>query len=106
VDNIAKELQSSYVLQQIDSAHVLQGNGKKSLDDFYRYTNEFNRQKFFTRNTDAIKSDIEYSLAISQKLSQASNKSDAQEQMQSKQKELDQQIEKLRKEMNKLQEGK
>jgi TolA-binding protein len=106
VDNIAKELQSSYVLQQIDSAHVLQGNGKKSLDDFYRYTNEFNRQKFFTRNTDAIKSDIEYSLAISQKLSQASNKSEAQEQMQSKQKDLDQQIEKLKKEMNKLQEGK
>jgi lipopolysaccharide biosynthesis regulator YciM len=104
VDNIANELQSSYVLQQIDSAHGLQEGGKKALDDFYRFNNEFNRQKFFSRNTDVIKSDIDYTLAISQKLSRSSNKSD--DQMQSKQKELDQQIDKLKKAMNKLQDVK
>jgi tetratricopeptide (TPR) repeat protein len=106
VDNIAKELQSSYVLQQIDSLHRTQQGGKKLLDDFYHYVNEFGRQKFFSRNTDVIKGDIEYALAISQKLSQSTNKSDVQEQMQSKQKEIDQQIDKLKKEMNKLQDGK
>jgi hypothetical protein len=102
VENIGKELQSSYVLQQIDSLHKIQENGKKMLDDFYRYTGEFSRQKFFSRNTDVIKGDIEYAMAISQKLSQQSNKSEAQEQMQNKQKELDDQIDKLKKEMNKL----
>ena len=101
-DDIAKELQSSYVIQQIDSLHKTQEAGKKELDDFYRFTNEFNRQKFFSRNIDVIKGDIEYALAISQKLSQSSNKSDVQEQMQNKQKEIDQQIDKLKKEMNKL----
>jgi tetratricopeptide (TPR) repeat protein len=106
VDNIAKELQSSYVLQQIDSLHRTQQGGKKLLDDFYHYVNEFGRNKFFSRNTDVIKGDIEYALAISQKLSQSTNKSEVQEQMQSKQKEIDQQIDKLKKEMNKLQDGK
>jgi len=106
VDNIAKELQSSYVLQQIDSLHKTQQGGKKLLDDFYHYVNEFGRNKFFSRNTDVIKGDIEYALAISQKLSQSTNKSEVQEQMQSKQKEIDQQIDKLKKEMNKLQDGK
>jgi hypothetical protein len=104
-DEIAKELQSSYVIQQIDSLHKVQEGGKKELDNFYRYTNEFYRQKFFSRNADVIKGDIEYALAISQKLSQQLSKSEGQDQLQSKQKEIDQQIEKLKKEMNKLQDG-
>jgi tetratricopeptide (TPR) repeat protein len=102
VDNIGKELQSSYVLQQIDSLHKVQEGDKKKLDDYYRFTGEFDRQKFFSRNIDVIKGDIEYAMAISQKLSQQSTKSEVQEQMQNKQKELDDQIDKLKKEMNKL----
>lgn len=102
VDNIGKELQSSYVLQQIDSLHKIQEVDKRNLDDYYRFTGEFNRQKFFSRNVDVIKGDIDYAMAISQKLSQQSNKSEVQEQMQNKQKEIDDQIDKLKKEMNKI----
>jgi DNA-binding transcriptional regulator GbsR (MarR family) len=88
------------VLHQTDSLHTTQLDGKVKLVKYYTFVDEFYRKSFFTRNVETIKNDIEYALAIVQKISQQSDKTDSQQKMQDKQKELDEQIQKLKKEMN------
>jgi tetratricopeptide (TPR) repeat protein len=104
-DKISGELPSSFVVQQIDSLHKDQQLEKKKLDDFYVFTDEFARSKFFARNIDVIKADIEYASAIAQKISHQSTKGDSQQKVQSQSKEIDQEIEKLKQEMDKLNTG-
>jgi tetratricopeptide (TPR) repeat protein len=101
-DKISGELQSSFVIQQIDSLHKDQQKDKKVLDDFYLFTDEFARSKFFARNIDAIKSDLDYTLAISQKISHQNEKGDEQQKVQNKSNEIDQEIDKLKQEMDKI----
>jgi tetratricopeptide (TPR) repeat protein len=105
VDKISEELQSSLVLQKIDSMHKDQVGEKKKLDDYYVFSDEFGRTKFFARNIDVIKSDIDYALAISQKISHQNVKGAAQDQIKDKSNEIDQEIEKLKKEMDRLNSG-
>jgi tetratricopeptide (TPR) repeat protein len=104
-DKISGELQSSFIVRQIDSLHKDQESDKKKLDDFFVFTDEFARSKFFARNIDVIKNDIEYAVAISQKISHQSTKGLEQQQMQNKSKEIDQEIEKLKQEMEKINAG-
>ena len=105
IDKISEELRSSMVIQKIDSMHKDQESEKKKLDDFYVFADEFGRTKFFARNIDVIKSDIEYTLAISQKLAHQIIKGAAEAQAKEKQQEIDKEIEKLKKEMEKLNTG-
>ena len=105
IDKISEELRSSMVIQKIDSMHKDQESEKKKLDDFYVFADEFGRTKFFTRNIDVIKSDVEYTLAISQKLAHQIIKGAAEAQAKEKQQEIDKEIEKLKKEMEKLNTG-
>jgi TolA-binding protein len=102
VNKMSLELQSSTVLHQEDSLHLIQQDTKTKLDQFQVFSDEFYRQTFFHKNIDAVKGDIEYALAIVQKISQQTDKSATQEKMQEKQKELDSQIQKLKKEVEKL----
>jgi len=95
-NKISLELPSSIVLHQTDSLHKLQISGKEKLDNFEIFANEFYRLSFFSRNIEDIKSDIEYALAIVQKISQQTDKSDIQQKMEQKQKELDEEIKKLK----------
>ena len=106
IDKISEELHSSLVLQKIDSMHKDQIGEKKGLDDYYKFVDEFGRTKFFARNNDQIKSDIEYALAISQKISHQTSKGANQDQAKEKSNEIDQEIDKLKKEMDKLNGGK
>jgi tetratricopeptide (TPR) repeat protein len=105
IDKISEELRSSLVIQKIDSMHKDQVSEKKKIDDFYVFADEFGRTKFFARNIDLIKNDIEYALAISQKFSHQVTKGATQEQAKEKQGEIDVEIEKLKKEMDKLNSG-
>jgi hypothetical protein len=106
VNRISLELPSSAVLHQIDSLHKTQGEDKTKLDKYQTFANEFSRSSFFSRNSDNVKNDIEYALAIVQKISQQSNKAEAEQKMDQKQKELDSQIQKLKQQMNNLEPGK
>ncbi len=99
VNKIALELQSSTVLHQSDSLHTLQLDGKTKLDRYYLFNDEFYRKSFFARNVETIKSDVEYTLAIVQKISNLSDKTDLQQKMQDKQKQLDDEISKLKQQM-------
>jgi tetratricopeptide (TPR) repeat protein len=100
INKMSLELPSSTVLHETDSLHTIQLDGKVKLDKYYSYVDEFYRSSFFTRSAESIKNDIEYALAIVQKISQQSDKTETQQKMQEKQKELDEQIQKLKKEMN------
>ncbi len=105
IDKISEELQSSIVLKKIDSLHKDQEGEKKKLDDYYVFSDEFGRSKFFARNIDIIRNDIEYALAISQKIAHQTIKGVADEKIKDKQTEIDQEIDKLKKEMDKLSGG-
>jgi tetratricopeptide (TPR) repeat protein len=105
VDKMAQEMQSSLIIKRIDSLHAQQQARKKTLDEFSAFADEFVRQSFFARNMDVITSDINYSLAISQKISLQSPSADVQKKMDTKQKEIDQKIDKLKKEIGKLNTG-
>lgn len=105
VDRISGELQSSAIAKQVDSLHTEQQARKRTLDEFWTFANEFGRQSLFTRKIDVIKSDIDYTLAIAQKISLQSPKADVQKKIDNKQKELDQKIDKLKKEIGKLNNG-
>jgi tetratricopeptide (TPR) repeat protein len=105
VDRISQEMQSSLIVKRVDSLHSQQQARKKTLDEFSLFADEFGRQAFFARNMDVITSDINYSLAISQKMSLQSPSADVQKKMDTKQKEIDQKIDKLKKEIGKLNSG-
>jgi len=102
VDKIAQEMQSFSVIKRIDSLHAQQETGKKSIDGFISFENEFGRRAFFARNSEVIKNDIDFTLAISQKTSRESPGAEVQKKTETKQKEIDQKIDKLKKEMGKL----
>jgi hypothetical protein len=102
VNKMSLELPSSTVLHETDSLHTIQLDGKVKLDKYYVFVDEFYRKSFFTRSAETIKNDIEYALAIVQKISTQSDKGETQKKMQDKQKELDEQINKLKKEMNSM----
>jgi tetratricopeptide (TPR) repeat protein len=102
IDKISEEMHSSLVIQKIDSMHKDQITEKKGLDDYYRFIDEFGRTKFFARNDELIKSDIEYALAISQKIAHQTVKGATEEKAKEKSQEIDQEIEKLKKEMERL----
>ncbi len=106
VNKISLELPSSTVLHQVDSLHKGQIEDKTKLDKFQVFANEFYRSSFFSRNIDNVKNDIEYAYAIVQKISQQSNKAETEQKMQQKQKDLDEQIQKLKQQMNNLEPGK
>lgn len=106
VNKMALELPSSVVIHQTDSLRTIQLDGKVKLDKYYTYVDEFYRKSFFTRSAESIKNDIEYAYAIVQKISHQSDKSETQQKMQDKQKELDEQIQKLKNEMNNLDKNK
>jgi tetratricopeptide (TPR) repeat protein len=95
VNKISLELPSSTVLHQTDSLRKVQNDDKDKLDKFEIFANEFYRSSFFSRNIADIKNDIEYALAIVQKISHQTDKTDTQQKMEQKQKELDDEIQKL-----------
>ncbi|HUI90670.1 MAG TPA: hypothetical protein VLX68_00345 [Chitinivibrionales bacterium] len=99
VNKLSLELPSSTVLHQTDSLRKVQTEDKDKLDKFEVFADEFYRSTFFSRNIADIKNDIDYALAIVQKISHQTDKTDTQQKMEEKQKELDQEIQKLKQQM-------
>jgi tetratricopeptide (TPR) repeat protein len=99
VNKLSLELPSSTVLHQTDSLRKVQVDDKDKLDKFDIFANEFYRSTFFSRNITDIKNDIDYAFAIVQKISHQTDKTDTQQKMEQKQKELDNEIQKLKQQM-------
>jgi hypothetical protein len=79
----------------------MQTGSLTELMAYYAFMDEVG-SKSFSRTGEAIRSDIDYALATSQKFVQQSPKAEIQQKMETKQKEIDERIEKLKKEMNNL----
>ena len=91
--------QSGYVIKQIDSLHTHQKEIKTSIDDFLKYTDNFERSTFFSRNFESVKEDVDYALAKSQKLGGQVQMQKEVQQMKSKQGEIDKQMEELQRQL-------
>lgn len=86
----------------IDSLHNDQLSHKQKIDDYLLFTEEAKRTKFFERPFETIKSDIEYALANIHKIVNASAIQKETEKIISKDKEINEEIEKLKEEMENL----
>jgi outer membrane protein assembly factor BamD (BamD/ComL family) len=104
-DRISVMAQTSENIGTIDSLHKAQQEGKAALDGFAVFSDEFARSSLFGRNADAIKSDIAFTFAIAQKFSRESKALEEQEKMQGKQNKIDEKIEQMKKELEKLNSG-
>jgi tetratricopeptide (TPR) repeat protein len=101
-DRVSVAAQSSDNIAAIDSLHKIQQEDKSALDKFAVYSDEFNRQSLFARNAEAVKNDIAFTFAIAQKFNRESKAIEEQEKLQGKQNKIDEKIEQMKKELEKL----
>lgn len=96
--DLALSSSSVLALQMIDSLHTEQQSLKNDLDRFLSFEIEFDRKSFFSHNADNVRADIEYALAVVEKLDLTrDDRKDLQQQQ-----ELERQIEKIKQEMEQL----
>lgn len=103
VDNFAKVSQLNSRANQQDSMRVEHENYIKKFKEHYHYVEDFGRTSFFSRNLSAIAEDIDYALATVEKIAGHSDVIKEQQKMEDRQLQIDQEIEQLKKEMEKLQ---
>ncbi|MBN1760710.1 MAG: hypothetical protein JW863_20445 [Chitinispirillaceae bacterium] len=103
IDNISKSGQTSAIAAATDSLHAEQQAYVKEFGEYYDFADEFKRSSFFTRNADAVREDIEYALARVQKIVGSASVQKVQKKAEEQEQELNAEIERLQKEMEKLQ---
>jgi tetratricopeptide (TPR) repeat protein len=99
---LAASRQSSHVLGLIDSLGNRQQDRKRAIDAHLRFLDENGRSEFFARTLSKIKEDVEYALAISQKLGGVAEAAKVQKDLRTKEKQIDQEIERLKEKMETL----
>ena len=104
-DRISVESQTSDNIGKIDSLHKRQQDDKTVLDKFAVFSDEFDRQSLFARSAEAIRNDIAFTYAVAQKFGRESKAVEEQEKMQGKQNKIDEKIEQMKKELEKLNNG-
>jgi hypothetical protein len=75
----------------------------KKFDEYYGFVEDFGRTSFFSRNLTQIGDDIDYALATVQKIVGQTDVLKEQQKMENRQQQIDQEIDQLKKEMEKLQ---
>ncbi|MCL2220515.1 MAG: tetratricopeptide repeat protein [Chitinispirillia bacterium] len=92
VEEFSQVGQTSHIAGVLDSMHRRSDQFIKGFHDHQRYTQEFQRNTFFTRTADQVKDDLEYALATVQKIigTQSHQRGDQQ---------LDAELERLRRQM-------
>ena len=96
VNDLGTTRQSTLVLKEIDSLHVFQKDYKDKIDSYLKYSDDYTRRSFFAHNLQSLKEDVDYALAKAQKLSGGTSVNKVQEKTKVKEKELNDQINKLR----------
>ncbi|MDR2592213.1 MAG: hypothetical protein LBC59_05335 [Chitinispirillales bacterium] len=93
--------QTSHLTSVLDSLKNKSGEFIKGFHDHQRYKHEYQRGTFFSRTIDQVKDDVEYALATVQKIMGMSGGGGAAKKAAEQSKELDAEIERLKKEMEK-----
>jgi hypothetical protein len=107
IENLANAGQTLAIIGQIDSLQAKHLEFRKKFSDFYKFSDDFTRTSFFSRNAQTIKEDIEYAYATVQKIVGQKGLLKEKEKIDDKQKSIDSELEKLKGEMEKMQgEGK
>ena len=91
------------IVSQIDSLQTKQMEFRKKFKNFYKFSDDFSRTSFFSRNAESIKEDIDYAFATVQKIVGQKGLLKEKEKIDDKQKSIDTEIEKLKSEMEKMQ---
>jgi tetratricopeptide (TPR) repeat protein len=104
VEGISNAGQTATMISQTDSLRGQQISYVKKFNEFDKFADEFGRVSFFSRNVESIRQDIEYAEATVQKIVGQKGLMKEQGKIDDKQKSIDGEIEKLKKEMEKLQE--
>lgn len=103
-ENVQKIAQrgSSVKQSDVDSLHNAQIRSKRKIDIHFRFRDEYLRTGFFERKIDDLRSDIEYAVAIIQKLLNAPQMNKIREKMIQEESKINSEIEKLREELDSL----
>ncbi|MDR0306050.1 MAG: hypothetical protein LBI42_04330 [Chitinispirillales bacterium] len=99
IDELGQARQSSLIQTSIDSIAAPQTRTKGAIDQYFKFTDEFQRGSFFARSLEQVKEDVDYALArfsrykgasgIQRQLERTTGESDA----------IDEELEKLRREL-------
>ena len=93
---------SSVKQSDVDSLHNAQIRSKRKIDIHFRFRDEYLRTGFFERKIDDLRSDIEYAVAIIQKLLNAPQMDKIREKMIQEESKINSEIEKLKEELDSL----
>jgi len=91
--------QTSHIAVVLDSLRIQSNNFIRDFHEFHRFQGEFQREGFFSRSIEQVKDDLEYALATVQKVAGITGGDRNQQRMQEQSRELEAEIEKLRREM-------
>jgi tetratricopeptide (TPR) repeat protein len=105
MQRLASARQGTEVVTEINGLSVRQKDVKANIDAFIRLGDANKRLRLFERNLATVKEDIQYALATAQKISGMKGTINVQQKVQKQQQEIDQEIEKLKGEMQKLQQN-
>jgi tetratricopeptide (TPR) repeat protein len=101
VETYGMEKQNVEVLEKIDSLNLDQKEMKVKIDEHYKYVDDFNRESFFARNLEIVREDIDYAYARASKMAALKNTIIEQEKAGKKTQDIDNEIEKLKGQMQK-----
>jgi hypothetical protein len=99
VEEIALMGQTAHLTGVIDSLRGRSNIYVGGFHDYDRYRHEFQRTTFFARTIDQVKEDLEFALATVQKIAGAAGATGADRRAIEQQKEIDAEIERLKREM-------
>lgn len=105
VEYLSSSGETVTIIAQIDSLHTKHNEYIKKFDDFYKFSYDFNRTTFFSRNAETISEDIEYAYATVQKIVGQKGLLKETQKIGEQQKELDSELEKLKNEMEQMQQN-
>jgi len=91
--------QSDKIVKQVDSMHVHQKDYKAQIDEFIKYSDQFARASFFSRNLEAVKEDVEYALAKAQKLAGQVKQQSTVKEFQEEEQKIEDELERLKKQL-------
>jgi len=101
IDELGQARQSSVVQASIDSLQMPQSKSKTVIDQHFKFEDEFKRKTFFNRDREQVKEDIDFAMARFARYAGSSGARDAIKKSGGKGGEIDDEIEKLKKELEK-----
>ncbi len=101
IDELGQARQSSVIQTSIDSLQSPQSKSKTAIDQHFKFEDEFKRKTFFNRESSQVKEDIDFAMARFARYAGSSGARDAIKKSGGKGGEIDDEIEKLKKELEK-----